>query len=268
MGQAGPPDPAEVWARKLSRSHHRARLTALNLSSEQFWDGFDRWPEYLRYIAYPGRVLDRILGSVTPQSTVLDIGAGSGALTIPLAGAAKSVTAVEPSSGQIARLLESANASGISNLSVIRKRWEEISLEEIGTFGIVTAGYCLQMEDIRTALEKMRRAACERVFIVHFAGHDMLDDLARITGRFDPGPDHRDLMAVLFEMGYRPEVEIIRRHFTIPLRLQMEVFAYSLGLSSEEREALFLQLRASGRVVDYEGTYRVKRWYDDALITF
>lgn len=263
-----PLDPARVWAEKIARSHHRARLSAMGMTSEQFWDRFDRWPEYQRYIAYPGGIIERILRSVAPDSTVLDIGAGSGALTIPLARAARSITAVEPSSGQIARMQEAAVRSGISNLTVIPGRWEDVSIEEIGRFDIVTAGYCLHMEDICPALEKMRRAARGRVFLVHFAGHDLVDDLARIAGQFDPGPDHRDLLAVLSVMGYRPVIEILHRNFEIPLDLQLEIFTYTLGLSLNQQEALAHRMRASGRVQEREGRLWVKRWYDDALIVF
>lgn len=222
----------------------------------------------MEHIAYPGRVLDRILEWVTPEGTVLDIGAGSGALTIPLARACRSITAVEPSSGQIVRLQEAAARGGIANLTVIPRRWEEVSLEDIGRFDIVTAGYCLHMEDIGSALERMRRAARERVFLVHFAGHDLVEDLEQVTGRFDSGPDHRDLLAVLSEMGYRPTFEIIHRDFEMPLDLQLETFAYTLGLSPLEREALTHRLRTSGRVREQGGKLWVKRWYDDALIIF
>jgi FkbM family methyltransferase len=56
------------------------------------------------------------------EFTVFDIGVGDGAFTIQLAKAARKVTAVEPSLGQINRLKEKARREGLSNIEIINKR--------------------------------------------------------------------------------------------------------------------------------------------------
>ena len=128
----------------------------------------------MRWAARLGRALERILEKVDGQSSVLDIGAGSGALTIPIARLAKHVIAVEPSRGQIERLQEEAEAAGVNNITIIPERWEDVSPDEIGSCDIVTAGYCFQMEDINGALAKMCHAARSHVYLLHFVEYGVL----------------------------------------------------------------------------------------------
>jgi len=68
-------------------------------------------------------------GAFHPQDIILEIGAGLGALTIPLALQAKQVLAVEPD-GRIALLLKNELlASGLSNVTIIEKDILECDME-------------------------------------------------------------------------------------------------------------------------------------------
>jgi len=76
---------------------------------EEYWDdthNSEQYQEHIRRLGYPGTILDKIYLSLTPESTVLDIGAGHGTFCIPIAKKVRSVTAIEPSSGQIAKILK------------------------------------------------------------------------------------------------------------------------------------------------------------------
>lgn len=257
---------SKAWIERLARSSHKARLKRGDISSEEFWDRFGTWEEYERYTAYPGRALDRILECVDPQSTVLDIGAGSGAFTIPLAKAGRFVTAVEPSSGQLSRLYRKAKREGVGNFRVIQSRWEDVDAEEVGCHDIVTAAYCLAMEDIEAALDKMYRVVARGLFIVHFAGHDLLEPIREMCGGYDSMPDYIFLLNVLYEMGHRASVEVFTRDYELPLDLQLKMFGYSQGFSTELRGRIRHYLEANDRIRLHNGVPWVKRQYRDALI--
>lgn len=258
---------AEEWASRLTRSNLKTRLQARGVSSEEFWDGFTGWQQLHSYTKYPGQALDRILECVDPHSTVLDIGAGNGAIAVPLAKAVRHVTAVEPSSGQIARLMENAGLVGVSNIRVIPKRWEDTTLQELGCHDVVIAAYCFQMTDIRGALEKMYAAATRSLFLLHFVDHDLVEPLRDILGGLESGPDYLCLYNVIDEMGYRASLEVFTRDYEIPVDFQLEMLAYTHGLSIEQKERLIACLASTGRLSSRDKVVWARRQYRDALIT-
>jgi FkbM family methyltransferase len=76
----------------------------------------------------PDPLLDFVVRSIDGEATVLDIGAGSGRWTIPLAGRAKGVTAVEPSA-EMLEVLQDNIKSGSGNIRIIQSSWEEAVVE-------------------------------------------------------------------------------------------------------------------------------------------
>ena len=107
---------------------------------------------------------------ITPASRVLDIGAGP-ALAIPLSGIVRHVTAIEPSAGMAGCLMENIHASGIRNIRVLTRKWEDldISMDLDPPFDIVVASYSLGFPDLRDALLKMNDASERYVYIFWFA---------------------------------------------------------------------------------------------------
>jgi len=109
-----------------------------------------------------------------PEYTVLDVGAGTGRLLIPIAKQVKAVTAVDSSKGMLACLQENVEREGITNVTTINKRWEDIELGvDIEPHNIVIACHSLGMFDIQEALRKMDAASKGYVYIMNFAGRRM-----------------------------------------------------------------------------------------------
>ena len=109
-----------------------------------------------------------------PEYTVLDVGAGTGRLSIPIAKQVKSVTAVDPSKGMLACLEENVEREGITNVTSINKRWEDIEMGvDIEPHDVVIASHSLGMLDIQEALRKMDAASKRCVYIMNFAGRWM-----------------------------------------------------------------------------------------------
>ncbi len=119
--------------------------------------------------------LSRIEGMVlAPGFRVLDIGAGPGTLAIPLAGQVREVCAVEPSDAMRACLLSNIAESGLDNVHVVPKRWEDVDITRdlSGRYDVVVASYSLGFPDLRDGLLKMHEASRSYVYIFWFA--DML----------------------------------------------------------------------------------------------
>ncbi len=70
-------------------------------------------------------VLDLLRDMVRVDETWLDIGAGGGRYSLPIALRAKSVIAVEPSDGMIGVLREGMDEHAISNIEIRQSRWND-----------------------------------------------------------------------------------------------------------------------------------------------
>ena len=74
-----------------------------------------------------GRKVYAALSSIlTPDSSMLDIGAGPGSFTIPFAQHIKSVTAIEPSKGMVAVLKENAKELNVENINIIEELVQDL----------------------------------------------------------------------------------------------------------------------------------------------
>jgi len=109
--------------------------------------------------------------NITSESRVLDIGAGPGTLAVPLSGIVRHVTAVEPAPGMADCLRENIRQSGIRNIDLLLKNWEDvnISTDLECPFDVVVASYSLGFSDLKEALLKMNAASCKYVYIFWFA---------------------------------------------------------------------------------------------------
>jgi len=76
----------------------------------------------------PDSSRDFILSRMKPDSTVLDIGAGTGAWTALIASRVKQVTAVEPSPSMIEVMRESLKEERIHNVDIVHGFWPDISV--------------------------------------------------------------------------------------------------------------------------------------------
>ncbi len=77
----------------------------------------------------PDSSRDFILSQIDAGSTVLDIGAGTGAWSALLSPHARCVTAVEPSSSMIEVMRESLAAENITNVVIVQGSWPDVSVE-------------------------------------------------------------------------------------------------------------------------------------------
>jgi SAM-dependent methyltransferase len=167
---------------------------------------------------FDARVRMTIAGlDITPTSRVLDIGSGPGTLALPLAPLVAEITAVEPGKGMADLLQLNMNKEGISNITCIRKRWEDVdpALDLAAPYDIVLSSLALTMEDLRTSLVKMDAVSSRSVYLFWFADPPFwermyIDLWPDLHGEpYYPGPKADCLFNVLYQMGICPNVEML-----------------------------------------------------------
>ena len=77
----------------------------------------------------PDPIRDLLLSRVDRNTTVLDIGAGTGKWVVPIAPRARHVTALDPSPSMLAVLKENVDAEGLENVRVVEGSWPETEVE-------------------------------------------------------------------------------------------------------------------------------------------
>jgi SAM-dependent methyltransferase len=103
-----------------------------------------------------------MLQSVNNDLTVLDIGAGNGRWTIPLAKKAKGVTAVEPD-GEMVELLQENIKTAPRNIQIIQSSWEEARVEIHDI--VVSAHAIYSSPDLASFVHKMEQHAKKTCYL-------------------------------------------------------------------------------------------------------
>ncbi len=242
----GDTDWNEVW--KARQDRYDAAQIAGDTSHD--WDKKENADRYASNSKgeYDRRIQMTIDGlSVSRATRVLDIGSGPGTLAIPLAGKVHDITAVEPGAGMIAALEERAENEGITNITCIRKRWEDVdpSFDLAGPYDLVIASLSLTMHDIRDAVQKMDAVSCGEVCLYWFVDlpfwERMHADLALpLHGSpYYPGPKADCLWNVLYQTGIYANVEMLPldKEYRFPSLEEMTAFFKKrFGVTTEQQE--------------------------------
>lgn len=96
-------------------------------STIAFWDQHAaRQYAWLQACSYHQPLVELLTGLVQSDWRVLDLGAGTGVLALPLCRLGCRVTALEPSAGMRRYLYAAAGSPPPANLRVDRRRWEDV----------------------------------------------------------------------------------------------------------------------------------------------
>ncbi|MDD1684980.1 MAG: class I SAM-dependent methyltransferase, partial [Methanoregula sp.] len=140
------PDWNEIWKHRqeLHESSKMADDPSHNWNRKENAERYDRnaKSEYDDRVRLTIAALD-----FTRSSRVLDIGAGPGTLTLPLAPLVREITAVEPGAGMVEVLKSHAEGEGIKNVTCVQKTWEDtdISRDLRCPYDVVIASLSLTM---------------------------------------------------------------------------------------------------------------------------
>ncbi len=134
----------------------------------KFWN--DRAPQFnADTMRERAEDVDEILriAPVTNATTILDVGAGTGRFSIPLAIVARQVTAIDASIEMLKFLEKNAAAAGVAkNIRVINRKWEKLVIgQDIPPHDIVIAPYVMGHLEFARALPLIIAAAEKWIFI-------------------------------------------------------------------------------------------------------
>lgn len=119
-------------------------MQALTVASERLlWNRrADNWDS--EGSAGLGAVVDAVVETCrpTPDAVAVDLGAGSGQVTLPLAGRCGRMIAVDVSASLIARLQAKAAASGVTNVETVTQPIETLDLTP-GSIDLIVSNYAL-----------------------------------------------------------------------------------------------------------------------------
>jgi ubiquinone/menaquinone biosynthesis C-methylase UbiE len=216
--------------------------------------------------------------SLTPNSKVLDIGAGPGSLAIPISEQVAHVTAVEPSTGMLEVLQENIAEFGCDNITCIKKLWEDIDVENDldGPYDVIIASFSLGMPNIRKAIEDMQAVSSGYIYLYWFAGETSWNLHSqkiwpRLHGReYCSMPKCNLLYNVLYDMGIYPNMSTfklgrIERYTSIDEAVND--LSSHFSVSTEEHKAILAEylgstLEKDGDEYVYDATStRVKIWW-------
>ncbi len=200
---------AQRWKAMVEAEHAQTdRLRDQATPHQDHWQGMT-----ISFKSDPRRsgdtLLDRLALEIQPRHTVIDVGAGAGRLALPLALRCLNVAAVEPSPSMAQAFLEEANAHSISNVSLVKAKWEEACVEPADV--VLCSHVLYTVLDIDAFIRKMDAHARERVLIVMFwdpPQQRVYPLWPRVHGEERLWlPAVPQLLEVLQEMGIEAEVE-------------------------------------------------------------
>jgi hypothetical protein len=168
----------------------------------------------LRRSDYAQAVLEVLEPLLAECETALDVGAGCGALALPLAERLRRVTALEPAPAMAAALREAARARGLANLEVVEAAWGEVPVPPHDLVLCAHVGELLRPD--AAFLREARSLASRWVVAIRDAGPGedkfFFGELyPRLLGQpYGPGCDYRETLEGLAALGITPTIRRIR----------------------------------------------------------
>lgn len=204
----------EVWREIVlaRQAQMDAAYARVRRTSSDFWDRrAERFRALGRRLAEDDLGLRLLRRFTTPESTVLDVGAGAGRYARAIAPYVRRVVAVEPNGALAAHLRADAAADGLTNIEVVEARWEEAV---VGAADVVLCAHVLyplvEVGPFIRKLDAHTRGVC--LILAMAAWHEppaLLDLWQRFHGEPRRGqPDARHVFDVLFALGIPANVEV------------------------------------------------------------
>ena len=202
---------------------------------------------------FPAQTLRALEPALAGCRSVLDVGAGVGALTVPLARSVERVTALEPSPTMLEELQGHLARNRIANVSCIQARWGEADVEPHDLILVANVAPIFQnLLPFVTAAEPLARRA---LALVQNVGSGMekfyFGELyPLLLGRSYPGrEDYLRSVTLLHSLGIYASVRIITYQFDQPFddfREAVDFWKEEMRLTDpaqERRLAAFLETK-------------------------
>lgn len=190
-----------------------AAYARVGRTSSDYWDRrAGNYHRATRETIAHNPLLLKLLDEVTPQTTLLDVGAGTGRFALALAPRVKHVTAVEPNAAMLRYLQQEGHEQGIANLSCIATTWQDAP-DDLRADVVLCSHVLYPIWDIDTFLLKLQ-AATRHVCYVYMRATP-LDALTDHVWQHFHGekrnfsPAYIHALDVLYELGIYAHVEVV-----------------------------------------------------------
>lgn len=159
--------------------------------------------------------LQRVIVQVTPATTVLDVGAGTGRHTLALAPQVARVVAVDPSPAMLGLLQEDVAAQRLTNVETVASGWLEAAVEPADV--VLCSHVLYPIAEPLPFIRKLGACARQRVYV--YLRVDPLPTDMGLWSEFrgialQSQPVHLDLINLLAQIGIAPDVEVVEHRFT------------------------------------------------------
>ncbi len=195
----------ERWREMILREHAQSDSMRPVPREADFWTPYAR-----NFGTNPRRegdeLLDFLLTQVTPEDTLIDVGAGGGRLALPLALHCCRVVAVEPSPSMCAVLRETAAEHNIDNVSLVDSDWLNATVERADI--VLCSHVVYAVQDIGRFVRKLEDSASRRLLVVLYQAPPQ-SQIYPLWGRVHgtprlPLPSLPEFQEVLAEMDISP----------------------------------------------------------------
>ena len=176
----------------------------------------DHWRPYAQqFKADPSRtddpLVNRLKREVQAHQTLLDVGAGGGRLSLPLALNCRHVFAVEPSSSMAQVLSQQLSDLSIQNVSLVQAKWEDAEVEAADV--VLCCHVLYVVADIEGFLRKIESHTRQSVLLVLYKSAPQSQTYPlwkRVHGEERlPLPSLPELQEVLAELDIDAQVEML-----------------------------------------------------------
>lgn len=187
-------DFAAAWHTLTANDPNHRGESAVDLA---FWESHAQG--YDENANAPGRsaaTLAAIKSLVRPDDTLLDVGAGTGRFSLPLADSVKSITALDHAAPMLDVLKQKMADQQITNIHLQETPWENAEVVE---HDVVLAAWSLyRLPDITTGMRKLIEATKRTLVVVASPGGPPADT-----------PLHIYFYGALWQAGVYPEIKIV-----------------------------------------------------------
>lgn len=210
----------QLW-RDLVRLGEERRKRKTNNHSKDQWHGkaaiFDqrvseRWQQQDSSRAFVLETLTEF-----PESTVLDIGSGSGAWVSLMSPQAKSVTAIDPSESMLAQLEHRIAEERLLNVNIVQGCWPEVTVDRHDICFCSHAMY--GAEDLPAFISGMQKSTNKRIILLIRAPSEeglMAQAMNMVWGYPFDSPNYQIAINILWQMGIFPNVIMEEDHLWKP----------------------------------------------------
>jgi len=181
-------------------------------SGKDFWD---YWAQSMPVKRGSSRYVENVVRRMELLETdsVLDVGAGMGAMTLPVSEKVETVTALDQSPHMLEKVLEKAALKGINNVIALNINWMDAQInKDVPIHDVVLVSRSLPSQgDIVSSLRKIDMAARRTCYITWKANsrNEMEELICQKLGiEYQSSPDYLLLYNLLNAMGIYASVDI------------------------------------------------------------